>query len=84
MAATEYLIKEGYPDWIVKDSAFYKSLAILMESYHQSKIAEITEEEIKEAADKWEFEASAGLAADYVNEDFVAGANWALSKLKRE
>lgn len=66
-------------NWLISDEADrdYKVIYWL-------EPIEITEEEIEEAAKKWEIEASAGMAAPYVNEDFIAGANWSLSKLKGE
>ena len=45
---------------------------------------EITEEEIRREAEAYEYTQSLGIAEDYANEDFIAGVNWLLSKLKGE
>ena len=82
MTAKEYLAEKVEHDDTMLIYGY--DIATLIEDYHQAKLYEITEEKKHDAAHEYEKNASCGdpMVRDYVNEDFIAGINWALSKLK--
>ncbi len=95
MKTAAEFFKENYPDVFddIHDAANEEESVIvpitqLMDEYHQHCLYGITKEEITGAADEYEKEACCikDLPAlkMIINEDFVAGAKWILSKLKGE
>ena len=77
----DYFTNWGSLMWDAKDKTWF-DLTINYTADYWLEPIEITEEDIRKQSEEYEHEQSLGMAEDYANEDFIAGVNWVLSKLK--